>query len=287
MISYLTERVFTIDIGPNLIMGLDEGDSTIIFDTGIDESVARKIDKAIGKPTSTIINSHSHADHIGGNHYFQKKYNTKVYAPSGEISFISNPELEPSLLNGGFWDYAAKDKFLCAKPSIAEPLDYDLLSKKGIEPIDLAGHSPSMTGFKVDGIIYLGDAVFSSEIIEKYKVLYLYDVSKFVNSLKKIEETHFEKAVICHKGVFDKEELNKVIESNKIHSTEIKALLIEAADNSSDYEITEYILDKLGINPNLTIYLLILSTIRSYLSSLQNEGVLEPIFDKGVLWKKR
>lgn len=287
MLSYLTEKVFTIDIGPNIIMGLDEGNGVILFDTGLDESVAKKIDKSIGKPVSTIINSHSHADHIGGNHYFQKKYNSKVYVANQEISFVTNPELEPSLLNGGFWEAIKKDKFLSAKPSKAEPLDHNFLKSKGIEVIELSGHSPSLTGFKIDSIIYLSDAVFSTEIIEKYKVLYLYDVSRFIISLTKIEETPFEIGVICHKGIFTKEELKTIIEVNRNHTSLIKNMLIESANNSSDYEITKYLMDKLNIDPTLTIYLLILSTIRGYLSTLQNEGVLEPIFDKGVLWKKR
>jgi len=287
MISYISQQIFTIDIGPNMILGFDDGKDVILFDTCIDESVSKKIDKAIGKRVSAIVNSHSHADHIGGNYYFQKKYSTKVYIDEKELSFVTSPELEPALLNGGLCSLAAKDKFLKSKESIAEPIKRNLLLEKGIEVIDLPGHSPSMTGFKIDDTVYLGDAIFSEDIIKKYKVLYLYDADRFNNSLEIIENLPFDRAIISHKGLFDKEEISKIINSNKEHTSEIRSLIFDVANNSTESEILKCLFEKLNINPNLSIYLLIKSTLKGYLSSLQNAGLLEAIFDKGLLWKKR
>jgi len=51
-------------------MGMNTDEGVILFDSCIDESVARKIDKNLSKNISAIVNSHSHADHIGGNYYF-------------------------------------------------------------------------------------------------------------------------------------------------------------------------------------------------------------------------
>lgn len=287
MIQYINEKVFTIDTGPNMFMGFDEGNSVILFDTGIDDSVGKKIDKIVGKPVSLIVNSHSHADHIGGNSYFQKRYNSKVFAEPGELSFLTNTELEPSLLNGGYWEFLLSDKFLKAKNSMVEPIDRGILSQKGIEILDLSGHSPSLIGLKIDKIVYLGDALFSGDIIEKYRVLYLYDVGRFEKSLSKIEELNFEKAVICHKGLYDKEAIHDLIDINKKHTATIKSLILENSQVTTDYEITEAILNKLSIEPNLTIYMLILSTIRGYLSYLQKTGEVEMVFDKGVRWKRK
>ncbi|MGC8768104.1 MAG: MBL fold metallo-hydrolase [Calditerrivibrio sp.] len=287
MIHYISNKVFTLDLGPNMVMGFDEGDNVILFDTGIDDSIGRKIDKFIGKRVSLIVNSHSHADHIGGNSYFQKKYNSKVFAEPGELSFINNTELETSLLNGGFWEYMLADKFLKAKGSIPEPIDKGFLSTKGIEVLDLPGHSPSLIGLKIDKIVYLGDALFSGEVIKKYGVLYLYDVDRFEKSLSKIEELTFEKAVICHKGLYDKEVILDLIHTNRNHTETMKSLILENLQFNTDYEITEKIIHKLSIEPNLTIYMLILSTMRSYLSFLQKTGAVEMVFDRGVRWKRR
>ncbi|MCX8083944.1 MAG: MBL fold metallo-hydrolase [Calditerrivibrio sp.] len=288
MYSYLTDRIFTIDLGPNMIMGCDTDDeSVILFDTCIDESVAKKIDKIAAKPVKYILNSHSHADHTGGNYYFQKKYNTKIYIDSREISFCELPELETALLNGGYGLFLTKDKFLCAKKSFADRLDKFDLRSYGIETFDLAGHSPGMTGFKVEDICYFGDAVFSREIIDKYKILYLYDVSRFRRSLDKLLGVPYEKCVICHKGVFDKSQMEHVVNLNKKHVEQVKNIVYDNIDdNIGEREIFLKVVEKLDIELSKSIYLLIFSTIKGYLFDLLEEGLVEVNIDKGFLWKK-
>jgi len=122
--SYLQHRY-----RPQSFYGYEyRSEGVILFDSCIDESVARKIDKNLSKNISAIVNSHSHADHIGGNYYFQKKYNCSIYVHPSELSFLHRPDLEPSLLNGGFSAQLNSSKFICAKPSSATALNEDFLS---------------------------------------------------------------------------------------------------------------------------------------------------------------
>ena len=53
----------------------------MLIDTGLDNSAARNILKELEEagPTPTVIvNTHSHADHIGGNHFIQKECSSYI-----------------------------------------------------------------------------------------------------------------------------------------------------------------------------------------------------------------
>lgn len=65
---------------------------------------------------------HSHADHIGGNQYLQKRTGCRIYAPGIECSFTRHPILEPISLYGGYPPKDLKHKFLMAQESEAQYL---------------------------------------------------------------------------------------------------------------------------------------------------------------------
>ncbi|MEF3255761.1 MAG: MBL fold metallo-hydrolase [Deferribacterales bacterium] len=287
MITNINKDIFTIDTGPNLFLGIDLVDNIILFDTGLDESTARKIDKAVGKPVSLICNTHSHADHIGGNFYFQKKYNSSVFIDPKELSFIYLTALEPSLLFGGYNNQFTKSRFLCAKPSFGQILDISRLNNYGIYTIEIPGHSPGLTAFMKDKILYIGDGLFSEEIINKYKILYLYNPKDYANSLKKIEETDFDLGVISHKGLLTKDNLYQLININKHHLQMIKSIIYDLIEYNTTEEIMDLFIIRLDINLSPDLYLLILSTLKGYLSWLLEEEVIEQIFDKRFMWKRK
>jgi glyoxylase-like metal-dependent hydrolase (beta-lactamase superfamily II) len=286
MITRVKNHIFSIDTGPNLFMGMDTDEGVILFDSCIDESVARKIDKNLSKNISAIVNSHSHADHIGGNHYFQKKYNCSIYVHPSELSFLHRPDLEPSLLNGGFSAQLNSSKFICAKPSYATALNEEFLLKHNITSVELFGHSPGLTGFIADGVFYIGDGIFSEEVILKHKVLYLYDAEGYNDSLAKIANADFDKAIFCHKGMLDKEDITSLIKINQNHILEIKEILLNIIDATKEDIIMEAFINKLDLHVGAELYLLIFSTIKGYLSMMKKEGLIDVEFDKGFIWRK-
>ena len=87
-----------------------------LIDSGNDKDAGRKVRQhldANGWNLTAIYNTHSNADHIGGNRYLQGQTGCKVYAPGIECAFTRYPVLEPSFLYGGFrgissiwWDSA-------------------------------------------------------------------------------------------------------------------------------------------------------------------------------------
>ena len=70
-------NTYFIDAPTNIGVYVFKNKTCLLIDTGIDNTQAGKIDevlKAQGLHPRYIINTHSHADHCGGNSYFKKNY---------------------------------------------------------------------------------------------------------------------------------------------------------------------------------------------------------------------
>ena len=143
-------------------------DRDCLIDSGSDRDAGKRIKRILdanGWALEAIFNTHSHADHIGGNQYLQNQTGCRVYAPGIEADFTAHPVLEPSFLFGGNPPGDLRHKFLMALPSQALPLTDDVLPK-GLERIALPGHSFGMEGFRTaDGIVYLADCLSSPETL--------------------------------------------------------------------------------------------------------------------------
>ena len=92
----------------------------------------------------SIINTHSHADHIGGNSIIQKRLNCDIYATKIEGAIIENPIIEPLYLFSSTPPNFLKNKFLMAKSSkVTKIIEEDFLDIEGtkFEIVHLPGHS--------------------------------------------------------------------------------------------------------------------------------------------------
>ena len=143
-------------------------DEVCLIDSGSDKDAGRKVRQILDANSwklKAIFNTHSNADHIGGNSYLQKQTGCRIFSPGLECCFTKHPVLEPSFLYGG---YPAKDlrhKFLMASESNAEHLSTDVLPD-GFEIIPLAGHFFDMVGFRTsDDVVYLADCLSSRETL--------------------------------------------------------------------------------------------------------------------------
>ena len=75
-----------------------------LIDSGSDKDAGRRVRKILderGWKLTAIYNTHSNADHIGGNRYLQQQTQCKIYAPGIECDFTNHPILEPAFLYGG------------------------------------------------------------------------------------------------------------------------------------------------------------------------------------------
>ena len=160
-----------------------------LIDSGSDKDAGRKIRQILDKNgwhLTAICNTHSHADHIGGNRYLQSQTGCRVYAPGAECAVTRHPVLEPSMLYGGCPPRELRNKFLMAQDSDAAYLTAEVLPQ-GMELLPLAGHCMEMVGFRTaDDVVYLADCVSSRETLEKYRIGYIYDVAAYLETLERV-----------------------------------------------------------------------------------------------------
>ena len=74
------------------------GDDVCLIDSGNDKDAGRKVRQILdanGWHLTAIYNTHSNADHIGGNQYLQKQTGCKIYAPGIDCDFTCHPKMYP------------------------------------------------------------------------------------------------------------------------------------------------------------------------------------------------
>ena len=99
------------------LVKLNEQDVCLI-DSGNDKDAGRKVRQILdanGWRLTAIYNTHSNADHIGGNKYLQGQTGCKIYAPGIDCAFTRYPVLEPlcfeTILQKLFADYGLTMNF--------------------------------------------------------------------------------------------------------------------------------------------------------------------------------
>ena len=174
----VTEKVFYIQSPAKIGLVLTGESEVCLIDSGNDKDAGKKIRKILnarGWTLKAIYNTHSHADHIGGNRFLQDQTGCRIYAPGIECDFTGHPILEPMGLYGGNPPRDLRHKFLMAQESEVLPMTEEVLPD-GWEMIHLPGHSFDMVGFRVPGdIVFLADCLSSQATLDKYQIGYLYD----------------------------------------------------------------------------------------------------------------
>ena len=266
-----------------------DDNNVYIIDSGNDKEAGKKILKIIeekGWNLKGIINTHSNADHIGGNKVIQDRVSCPIYAYGIEKSITENPILEPSFLYGGYPFKDLRNKFLLARESNVINIDNNL--PEGLEYFKLKGHFFDMIGIKTpDDVYFLADSLFSEETIFKYHLFFIYDVKEYLNTLDYLETLDGKLYIPSHCEVTKdisnliKINRNKIEEiSNKIYSLCNKEITFE--------EILKSIFDEYNLTMNSNQYVLVGSTIRSYLSYLYDKDKIEFLFkDNKMYWKQK
>lgn len=266
---------------------LNETDVCLI-DSGSDKDAGRKVRQILDKNEwhlTAIYNTHSNADHIGGNKYLQSQTGCKIYAPGIECDFTNSPILEPAFLYGGFPPKDLRHKFLMAQESKAEYLTQGNLPE-GMEMIPLPGHFFDMAGFRTkDDVVYLADCLSSKETLKKYQIGFIYDVAAYLDTLDRIKGLNAAMFVPAHAEATDNIEELAQINIDKVWEIADKITAI-----CKEPVCFENVLQKLfqayELVMNFEQYVLVGSTVRSYLSWLKDTGRLEVIFEnEQLLWR--
>jgi glyoxylase-like metal-dependent hydrolase (beta-lactamase superfamily II) len=276
-----------VNIG--VLMG--EGQA-ILIDTGLDEGGVRKVLQSIertGARVEAILNTHAHADHCGGNAFVRKRTGASIYAPPIEAALIQSTELEPFTLFGAAPFPAVDTKWFHAAPS---PVDH-LLEKTvdlcglTLEIIPLPGHSINQVGIATADVAFLGDALVTPELLERYPIQYCYDVLAHRRTLASLPSLQHSWFVGAH--FRPTRDLGGLLAANRRNlERTADAVLGTLTSPAGTEEVVARTTEALGVffmDP--PAYLLNAATVKAHLSAHVREGRIGfEIQDRRPIWRR-
>lgn len=292
-LEHITEHVAFIPGAINVGV-VKSGAEAAVIDTGLDKDSGRAIRKALedeGLALKAIINTHSHADHFGGNDYLVRNLGAEVYASEVEAGIIQNPILEPLyLFHGAAPISGLRNRFVLAKPSpvhhILQPGKITIIGAE-LEIVALPGHSLNQVGVLADGVLFCADTVFSERVIDKYRVPVVQDVGSHLKTLKALSETSHNLYVPGHTkptknitGLVDRN-----LEATQGILSDVYGLLDEprTSEQVQAQLCTSYGLDLDAVQQ----YYLIHTTVMAYLGHLHEEKkITAELKDNTLCWKR-
>ncbi len=289
-LNQVSERCYYIQ-SPAKIGLIRSGESDVyLVDSGNDKEAGRKVRQILdanGWHLKAILNTHSNADHIGGNKYLQTQTGCDIFAPGIERDFTMHPILETSFLYGGYPSKVLRHKFLLAQESDVDPLTEQALPD-GVSTISLPGHFFDMVGFRCDdGTVFLADALASKETLEKYQITFVYDVAAYLETLEMLKTIEGKIFVPAHTEATD--DIAPLAQLNIDKVNEIANEILAICKNPTSFEeVLQELFKHYGLQMNFEQYILVGSTVRSYLTWLKDKELLDIQFvDARMLWSSR
>lgn len=274
----IKENIYMFESKTNVLLYKNKR-NCILIDTGKSESLKQEIKEFIKQnklKLKGIINTHAHSDHVSNNDIEK----CKIYAEQTERTLLENYTLQLDLLYGGKHPKLLEKSFLSSKSFKTSKLK----KFKNIEYIDLKGHSYNMIGVIIEKkVIYIGDALYNEK--ELKGIPYIYDIEEYLKTLEKIKQYNELIVISPHCGIITdlEETINRNIEEiNKTKNIIINMCKKEATIN----QIFEQIIKERNIELNKINYYPISATIRSFISYLLDNNLIEMKFEEYNLYYK-
>lgn len=286
-LNQVGERSYYINCPAKIGIYNSNDTDVYLIDSGNDKDAGRKVRKILsenGWNLKGIINTHSNADHIGGNKYLQQHTGCKIFADGIEAAFTRHPILEPSFLYGGYPCKDLRHKFLLASESdVSEITDSDF--PKELEVIPLHGHFFDMIGIRTpDDVVFLADCISSKNTLEKYQIAFIYDVAEYLNTLDKVESMEAAMFVPAHSDVTSN--ITGIVQLNRQKVFDISNDIQSILKTPMCFEeLLKLLFDEYGLVMNFEQYVLVGSTVRSYLAWLKDNDKIRAVFtDNQLMW---
>ena len=286
-LNKIGENTYYINSPAKIGIYVKNGTDAFLVDSGNDKDAGKKILKILnenGWTLKAIVNTHSNADHIGGNKYLEQQTECKIFAPGIEAAFTKFPVLEPAFLYGGCPFSELKHKFLMAQESNALDVNRPDFPKE-LEIIPLKGHFFDMIGIRTpDNVVFLADCISSEATLEKYKISFIYDVAEYLNTLDEVDNLTAAVFVPSHAPAC--ENIKEITEVNRRTVLEIAQKIKEILKEEMNFEtLLKKLFDEYNLVMTYEQYVLVGSTVRSYLSWLKDRGEIKSeIKDNMLCW---
>ncbi len=143
-----------------------------------------------------------------------------------------------------------------------------------------------MIGIKTaDNVYFLADSIFSEETITKYHLFFLYDVREFLNALEYLKTLKGTLFIPSHVEAIS--DINSLIEMNKKKIEEVLDVILSYCNRNTFEEILKSVFEHYRLVMNMNQYVLIGSTVKSYVSYLYEEGKIKYEFiENKMIWEQ-
>jgi glyoxylase-like metal-dependent hydrolase (beta-lactamase superfamily II) len=304
MLQPITEQVWYLPGANNLgVIGSGDG-GAIVIDTGIDKETGRALRKALERAKlqlRAIINTHHHADHVGGNSFLLRNLpSIEVYAPALEAALIENPLLEPTYLFYGARPIEAlRNRWVMAPGSpVHHRLGQAEALQRGeglqatvagieLEVIALPGHSPAQVGVCYNGVCFAADGFLGQAVLAKHGIPYTHDVAAQLASLARLAARDEAFFVPGHGELHSKAECETTLNANQEAITRSCEATIAALHEPGTVDmITNRVLQSLERTPaGIPQYAIFVGAVAAYLSYLEGQGMARAeLGPTGVVW---
>jgi glyoxylase-like metal-dependent hydrolase (beta-lactamase superfamily II) len=265
----------------------------LLIDSGSDKDHAKKILKACRAKNlepKAILNTHSHADHYGGNAYLQETCGIPAHAPIFEETIIKYPILEPMYLYGGVRPpKSLQNKWLMGSPSGTKILNQPGIVKicdLELELIDVGGHAAQMFAVKYGDVLFATDAVFGLPTLEKHPLQFAVDIARQRESVHVIREVEARVLLpghgdpttdisgICHANLEAIERANRAVFAACQHPSALPEILARVCET---FQISM---------TSLSSYVLNQTAVLAHLVELEErELIRQEIVENVLIWK--
>ena len=156
----------------------------------------------------------------------------------------------------------------------------------GFEMIPLSGHFFDMVGFRTpDDVVYLADCLSSRQTLDKYRIGFIYDIEQYIKTLEMVKEMKAKLFIPAHAE--PTEDISELAQYNIDTVMLITEDILSICRKPMCFEvIMQKLFDAYSITMTYEQYVLVGSTVRSYLAWLKDTGRLTTQFENNMfLWK--
>lgn len=285
-LKQIGSKTFCIEHDTNIGIHFTDDGRMYLIDTG-SKGDGEKIDEILSREgwvPSCIVNTHTHIDHIGGNEFLMRKYGIPAYCTDYDMAFAHYSELEAAYMNGGY--PAEKLRTIFAHPGMIGFRSIEKETPDGIDWTYLPGHSFGMIGIRTsDDIWFLGDSYLSRNFLKQYTFGFIYNVEAYIDTLKKLKEFKGALFVPSH-GILETD-IVPSLEQNLRSVAEMCGMICETCrEYRGQDEILQQMYERLRMHARPAQHALLSSTVKSYLTYLQDRNKLECRFVDNIMkWR--
>lgn len=285
-----------------------ESTDLYLIDSGPDKNYSNIIYDALKKEFRNftlkfILDTHSHADHAGGSAEFVRLTGCKIYSTQKEKSSIECPENQSAISYGANPLPEYKGSYYLAEPAFVDKVIrtdeiLDLADNVRLEAVFLPGHYFEMIGVmctvpafenstEKKKIFFTSDGIFTRGMLAKYWIPFLYDVRLFKESLDKIRSIKADYYVPSHGDIYT--EISGLYELNMLSVVQNEQTILRCLKekgHSTFEDILKYIADSNEMSMRLSQFMLVGSTIRSYITYLYEENKITWVFKENKMYWK-